>query len=74
VDVLIGREPQKRTLDAALSSNCAELIAVYGRRRVGKTFLIRQHLEQQLRFELTGMHGAPLSQQLANFALALGRV
>ena len=70
---MIGREPQKRTLDAALSSNRAELVAVYGRRRVGKTFLIRQHLARQLCFELTGMHGASLSQQLANFGLALGK-
>lgn len=73
MDALIGRESHKRTLDAALASNRAELVAIYGRRRVGKTFLVRQHLQQQLRFELTGMYGASLSQQLTNFALALGK-
>lgn len=73
VDPVIGRDPQKRTLDVALSSKRPELVAVYGRRRVGKTFLIRQHLQRQLHFELTGMHGASARQQLANFAVALGK-
>ncbi len=44
---MIGRESHKRTLDAALDSNRAELVAIYGRRRVGKTFLVRQHLGQR---------------------------
>ena len=45
-----GRLPEKKELDRALHSSNAELIVVYGRRRVGKTFLIREHLQyaQQL--------------------------
>lgn len=40
---IVGRKDEQRELDLALKSTDAELIAVYGRRRVGKTFLIRQH-------------------------------
>lgn len=39
---LIGREKEKQCLEDYLSSGKSEFIAVYGRRRVGKTFLIRQ--------------------------------
>lgn len=38
---LVGRIHEKEILTDALSGNRAELIAVYGRRRVGKTFLVR---------------------------------
>ena len=39
IQELIGREPEILSLQEALISPRAELIAVYGRRRVGKTFL-----------------------------------
>lgn len=54
-----------------MASSEAELVAVYGRRRVGKTFLIREVLGDDLSFELTGVHGASVSEQLENFATAL---
>ena len=72
VEPLVGRDREKRVLDDALAANRPELIAIYGRRRVGKTFLVRQHLAEHLCFELTGMHGASLPNQLWNFAAALG--
>jgi AAA+ ATPase superfamily predicted ATPase len=52
---LIGRESEISVLQAALESPRAELIAIYGRRRVGKTFLIRTIYAQQLIFELMGL-------------------
>ena len=39
---LIARHRERRLLDEALGSSEPELVAVYGRRRVGKTFLIRE--------------------------------
>ena len=45
----------------------AEFLALYGRRRVGKTFLIREHFKKQLVFELTGLKDGPMREQLANF-------
>lgn len=56
-----------------LDSNQAELLALYGRRRVGKTYLIRSFYAQQLTFELTGLYDAPLAQQLNGFAFSLSR-
>lgn len=70
--MLVGRRAARAILDSATRSDEAELVAVYGRRRVGKTFLVRTHLADPLRFELTGLHGAPLALQLRNFAVALG--
>jgi hypothetical protein len=44
---------------------------VYGRRRVGKTYLIRRFFGARIGFELTGTYDAPLAEQLGNFARAL---
>ncbi len=69
---LVARHRERRTLDEALHSPQAELIAVYGRRRVGKTFLIRQACAHEICFELVGIHEADLVTQLRSFAAALG--
>jgi AAA+ ATPase superfamily predicted ATPase len=73
MEKLIGREAEKNILENALTSKEAELIAVYGRRRVGKTFLIRAVYADHLRFELSGIHKAKLNEQLQNFSLSLQR-
>jgi hypothetical protein len=70
---VIGREAEKRLLDHALTSRDPELIAVFGRRRVGKTYLIREYLRRNLVFEVTGIHDQSMSMQLANFHTALRR-
>ena len=38
---VIGRIPELKTIHHALTSGKPELVAIWGRRRVGKTFLIR---------------------------------
>ncbi len=58
-------------MENALASSGAELIAVYGRRRVGKTFLIRSVYEKYLRFEFTGVHNAAMQEQLEGFSFAI---
>ena len=70
---IIGREAELRILDQAQSSTKSEFIAVYGRRRIGKTFLIKEYFGEQICFELIGVHNATLSQQLNNFAISLGK-
>jgi uncharacterized protein len=64
---LIGREKEQQILSTALQSEEAELIAVYGRRRVGKTFLIREFYQESIVFEFIGQHDTPLKEQLENF-------
>lgn len=71
-DPLVGRVFQQARLKEASQSGRAELIAVYGRRRVGKTFLVRHYFRKRLAFELTGTRDGPLRDQLQQFAYSLG--
>ncbi len=68
---LIGRESEKKILEGALKSSRPELIVVYGRRRIGKTFLIDQVYKNHIQFRFSGIHGASLKEQLSNFHLLL---
>lgn len=70
---IIGREAELALLSKILKSEEAELLAVYGRRRVGKTFLIRNAFQKQLVFEFSGIHHATLVQQLENFSNTLSK-
>ena len=71
--MLVARDRERETLTEALESSRPELIAVYGRRRIGKTFLVREHFRDAIVFELTGSHAGDMATQLRAFALALGR-
>lgn len=70
---IVERDSEQAMLAEKYASNQAEFIAVYGRRRVGKTFLIRQFFEQQdcLFFQLAGIHNASVKDQLAEFTKEL---
>ena len=65
--IIIGREKEKDRLDKILQSNQAEFMALYGRRRVGKTFLIRQYLKENIVFDISGTKEGLKEQQLSNF-------
>jgi AAA+ ATPase superfamily predicted ATPase len=69
--ILIGRKSEKTILTNSLESNRPELIVVYGRRRIGKTFLVRQIYNKHIRFEFSGIHKVPRKEQLKNFHLTL---
>lgn len=47
VNRLIGKRKQVKELDEALASNKPEMAALVGRRRVGKTYLVRQVYPEQ---------------------------
>lgn len=70
-ETIVGRDAEKKVLKEMLHSREAELIAIMGRRRVGKTFLVRNYYQQQLVFECTGIHEAGLPDQLLNFSRSL---
>jgi predicted AAA+ superfamily ATPase len=71
IDQVIGRSAEKPVLDTVLASKDPELIAVYGRRRVGKTYLIHEHMKPHLALEVVGMHDQSITVQLANFLMSL---
>jgi AAA+ ATPase superfamily predicted ATPase len=71
IQKIIGRTSEKTVLESALRSNEAEFIAVYGRRRVGKTHLIRNYFEDSICFEMVGEYDGTLKDQLKNFAYGL---
>ena len=55
---LIGRKEEQKILKKALDSPEAEMVAVFGRRRVGKTYLIKQIYQDNLAFEMSGLQSA----------------
>ena len=67
----IGRENEIKQLRERFESQSPELVVVYGRRRVGKTFLIRQAFDNRFDFYLTGLYKKSMRRQLENFANAL---
>jgi uncharacterized protein len=58
-------------LENALNSNKPEMVAVIGRRRVGKTFLVKSVYEKNIDFEVTGIQHATRREQLRNFMLQI---
>ena len=65
---IIGRKGEQEQLQLCATSGKAEFVAVYGRRRVGKTFLIRQFFHDDFDFYITGVFKGTIKEQLRNFA------
>ena len=62
---IIGRETEIKLLNDCYESSKAELVAVYGRRRIGKTFLVKSLFQERFDFFVTGMYQGKLKDQLA---------
>lgn len=69
----IGRTKEQAVLQTALASQEPEMVAVIGRRRVGKTFLIKNTYSDRIAFEVTGIQNGPLSEQLQSFAFKINK-
>jgi AAA+ ATPase superfamily predicted ATPase len=70
----IGRVKEIQVMEGLKNSDKSEFLAVYGRRRVGKTYLIRHVFESDFVFQLTGQPNTKLQWQLANFHRTLVRI
>lgn len=70
---IIGRIEEKDTLARIWESKQSEFVAVCGRRRVGKTFLIREYFEEQMVFHVSGIANGNTNEQLKNFFYTLRR-
>ncbi|MCL2164192.1 MAG: ATP-binding protein [Oscillospiraceae bacterium] len=68
---IIGRKTEMKELQRYYDSGRPELIIVYGRRRVGKTYLIKEFFENNFAFCFTGTIGASNSEHLVNFDKAI---
>ena len=65
---LIGRTTEIQELERLYNSGNPEFVAVYGRRRIGKTFLIKSVFSKRLAFYMTGIYEAAREEQLSHFA------
>ncbi len=68
---LLGRGTEQQKLRQFLQNKGAELVVVVGRRRVGKTFLVKKVYEKEIVFHVTGIQDVTKRIQLQNFTGAL---
>lgn len=64
---IIGREKEKALLERIFNSSRSEFVSVCGRRRVGKTFLIKEFFENELVFQTAGLANDRMSRQIKSF-------
>jgi AAA+ ATPase superfamily predicted ATPase len=69
--MIIGRQYEISLLNQRYNSNKSEFVALYGRRRVGKTYLVKSLFEGKLTFHLTGVAQATYKDQLSNFNITI---
>lgn len=69
--MIIGRKEEQQILRSAVQSENSEFVAVYGRRRVGKTYLIRETFGYKFTFQHTGLAKGNTREQLFSFAISL---
>ena len=72
--LFIGREYEKSLIQQYLDSPKAELVAIYGRRRVGKTYLVKSFFQNQFDFYFTGMYETSRAVHLSLFRKELSRL
>ena len=68
---MIGRKKEIKMLRNAAESKCSEFVAVYGRRRVGKTFLVRETFNSNFTFQHSGVANSGTKIQLERFRRSL---
>lgn len=68
---MVGRLQELADLKRYFESGKAEFIALYGRRRVGKTYLVNQFFDSRFAFSITGVMDGDKSEQMAAFAQGL---
>lgn len=69
--MLIGRKSEQLELLNAANADYSKFVAVYGRRRVGKTFLIRETFNYTFTFQHTGLAKGKFKDQLLAFRVSL---
>lgn len=65
--MIIGRRSERQIMDKLYASNKVEFLVLYGRRRIGKTYLIREHFADKIVMDFVGSNKETNVVQLANF-------
>ncbi len=75
-DLIVGRKEECRLLNNFLSSHSPEFLAVYGRRRIGKTYLIKNFFKNKklIFFNTTGEKDAPMKKQINHFTKQISSI
>lgn len=73
MEQLVGRKKECEELEWAMNSNRSEFIMLYGRWRIGKTFLVRKFFNDEYAFHFVGAHRKSMQAQLDYFREALVR-
>ena len=73
---IIGRKQEIKTLEEMFKSSTAEFLAIYGRRRIGKTYLIREFFKgiQDIFFDVSGLKDGTMQEQLGHFTQQLKNI
>ena len=74
VQGIIGRKNELEILDNVFNSSKSEFLVLYGRRRVGKTFLINRRFGEHFTFRMTALARTKTPKQLVNFQSAFNAV
>jgi len=76
INKIIGRLKEKAILKDVFNSPRPEFVAIYGRRRIGKTFLIHNYFANNncIYFHMVGTQNSNMSIQLENFTKELSRL
>lgn len=71
MSVIIGREKEQKILRECVDSMSPEFVAIYGRRRIGKTYLIKNFFKGKFDFYMTGSFNSSLTEHLIDFQTQL---
>jgi uncharacterized protein len=72
--MVVGREQEKEVFKKLIASPQAEFVAIYGRRRIGKTYLVREFFDEKIIFSFTGAYETETQIQIHNFYVELQRI
>jgi AAA+ ATPase superfamily predicted ATPase len=69
--MIIGRKSEIEILNNSLLDDSSHFIAIYGRRRIGKTFLVRESFKGRFTFQHAGLSAGSLSDQIFAFCSSI---
>lgn len=69
--MIIGREKEVKLLKSISQDDYSHFLAVYGRRRIGKTFLVRESFDYRFTFQHAGLSEGGMKEQLFAFSSSM---